>query len=51
MPINLRRNIRNFEVRLGPPGGDKGYKVMMMMMMVMVMVMVRVMVMGIRATR
>ena len=27
VPFNLNSRVRKFEVRLGPPGGDKGYKV------------------------
>ena len=41
VPFNLRSHVRKFEVRLGPPGGDKGYKVILMIMIMTTMIMRR----------
>ena len=43
VPFNLRSHIRKFEVRLGPPGGDKGYKVTLIMMRMIIMVILMMM--------
>ena len=38
VPFNLNSRVRKFEVRLGPPGGDKGYKVRKIIMIVLVII-------------
>ena len=38
VPFNLNSRVRKFEVRLGPPGGDKGYKVSLEIMIIVLVV-------------
>ena len=47
VPFNLNSRVRKFEVRLGPPGGDKGYKVSLEIMIIVLVVITMVT----RATR
>ena len=38
VPFNLNSRVRKFEVRLGPPGGDKGYKVRLKIMIIVLVI-------------
>ena len=38
VPFNLNSRVRKFEVRLGPPGGDKGYKVRLKIIIIVLVI-------------